>query len=148
MSKKMGNTMLHSRGTFCQSLEVTQDEVKIKELEASTKCSKKFSYLILFLSYMLCLSMWFCPSLLQLGWRTRGQGEAGPNFSSHCGPCQMPQVLPYFEARCFDEARPIANFPFVAGKLDVLRANFQHFAAWACWHHNAVAGVKLSESSK
>ena len=40
----MGNTMLHSGGTFCQSLEVTQDEVKIKELEASTKCSKKFSY--------------------------------------------------------------------------------------------------------
>ena len=44
-------------------------------------------------------------------------------------PCQIPQVLPYFEARCFDEARPIANLPFVAGKLDVLKANFSAFCS-------------------
>jgi len=41
----------------------------------------------------------------------------------------MLQVLPYFEARCFDEARPIANLPFVAGKLDVLKASFSAFCS-------------------
>lgn len=36
--------MLHWGHFLSQSLEVTQDEVKIKELEASPKCSSKFSY--------------------------------------------------------------------------------------------------------
>ena len=67
-------------GTFWVSLEVTQDEVKIKEVEASTKCSRTFSYSHTVLTVHACKE-WFRPPL-QPGWRTRGQGEAGPNFSN------------------------------------------------------------------